>query len=84
MRSIRRTLTGPSVLPKTQRNRGLLLRTCFTTISGTEIHISRKFYADAMNGRRRPFVLAVKYIISITNSEGSMLVSTQAPTTYGM
>jgi len=47
MRSIRRTLKGPSVLPKTQWNRAVLFRTRFTTIWRSEIHISVKVDADA-------------------------------------
>jgi hypothetical protein len=45
MRSIRQTLRGPSVLPKTQP----------TTFWRREIHINLKIDADAMNQRRRRF-----------------------------
>jgi hypothetical protein len=55
MRSIRRTLRGPSVLPKTQRNRAFLLRTRFITLWRSEIHINLKIDADALNRRRRRF-----------------------------
>jgi len=48
-----RTLRGLSVLPKTQRNRAVLFRTRFTTIWGSEIHISLKFDGHALNRRRR-------------------------------
>jgi hypothetical protein len=47
MRSVRRTLRGPSVLSKTKRNRVVLLRTRFTTLWRSEIHISLKIDADA-------------------------------------
>jgi hypothetical protein len=57
MRSTRRTLKGPSVLPKTQRNRVVLFRIRFTTIWGSEIHISLKFDAHALNRRRRRLLL---------------------------
>jgi len=57
MRRIHRTLRGPSVLPKTQRNRAVLFRTRFKTIWRSEIHISLKFDADALNRRRRRFLL---------------------------
>jgi hypothetical protein len=57
MRSMRRTLRGPSLLPKTQRNGAVLFRTRFTPISGSEINISIKFDANALNRRRRRFPL---------------------------
>jgi hypothetical protein len=64
MRSIRRTLRGPSVLLKTQRNHAVLFRTRLTTISGSEIRISLKVDADALNRRRRRFLLrcTIQYI----------------------
>jgi hypothetical protein len=69
MRSIRRTLRGPSALPKTQRNRALLYRTCFTTIGGSEIRISQKIYAGV------DFFSGVQYIISVKDSKDNMLGS---------
>jgi hypothetical protein len=53
MRSIRRTLRRPSFLPKTQRNRAVLLRTRFKTLWRSEIHSNLKIDADAQNRRRR-------------------------------
>jgi hypothetical protein len=55
MRSVRRTLRGPSVLPKTQRNHAVLLGTRFTTLWRSEIHINLKIDAGALNRRRRRF-----------------------------
>jgi hypothetical protein len=55
MRSIRRTLRGPFVLPKTQQNREILLRTRLTTLWGSEIHMNLKIDADALNRRWRRF-----------------------------
>jgi hypothetical protein len=55
MRSIRRTLRGPSVLPKTQPNHALLLRTRFRTLWRSEIHFNPKIDADTLNRRRRRF-----------------------------
>jgi hypothetical protein len=55
MRSIRRPLTGPSVLPKTQRNHAVLLLTRFKTLWRSEIHFNLKLDADALNRRRRRF-----------------------------
>jgi hypothetical protein len=55
MRSISRTLRGVSVLPKTQRNRAVLLRTQFRTLWRSGIHINLKIDADALNRRRRRF-----------------------------
>jgi hypothetical protein len=55
MRSIRRKLRGLSVLPKTQRNRAVLLRTRSTMLWRSEIHINLKIDADALNRRRRRF-----------------------------
>jgi hypothetical protein len=55
MRSVRQTLRGPSVLPKTQRNHAVLLRKRFTTLRRCEIHINLKIDADALNRRRRRF-----------------------------
>jgi hypothetical protein len=55
MRSIRRTLKRPSVLPKTQRNHGVLLLTRFTTLWRSEIRMNLKIEADALNRRWRRF-----------------------------
>jgi hypothetical protein len=55
MHGIRRTLRGPSVLPKTQRNHDVLFRTRFTTLWGSEIQINLNIDADALNRRRRRF-----------------------------
>jgi hypothetical protein len=55
MRSMRRTLRRPSLLPKSERNRAVLLRTRFTTLWKSEIHINLKFDADALKRRRRHF-----------------------------
>jgi hypothetical protein len=57
MRSISQTFRGPSVLPKTQRNRAFLLRTRFTTLWRSKIHINIKIDADALNRRRRRFCM---------------------------
>jgi len=53
MRSIRRTLRGPSVLPKTQRNHTAISQTRFKTLWRSEILINLKIDADALNRRRR-------------------------------
>jgi hypothetical protein len=55
MRSIRRKLEGPSILPKTQHNRAVLLRTRFKTLWRSEIHVNLKIGADALNRRWRRF-----------------------------
>jgi len=55
MRSIRRTLRGPSVLPKTKRNHVILLRTRSATLWWSEIHINLKIDTDVMNRRWRHF-----------------------------
>jgi hypothetical protein len=55
MRSFHRTLKGVSVLPKTQRNRAVLLRSLFTTLWRSKIHENLKIDADALNRRRRRF-----------------------------
>jgi hypothetical protein len=81
MRSIRRRLRGQSVLPKTQRNHAFLLRTRFTTIWRSEIHISLKIDTTPWT---IAFVSGVQYIISIKDSEGSMLVSAYASTVYAV
>jgi hypothetical protein len=60
MYSIRRTLRGPSVLPKTQRNRAVLFRTRFTLLWRSEIHINPKIDADALNRLRRRFCVRPK------------------------
>jgi hypothetical protein len=70
MRSILPTQKGTSVLPKTQRNHAVLLRTHFKTLWRSEIHINLKFDTDAGVA----FVSTV-HVICIKDSEGSMLVS---------
>jgi hypothetical protein len=77
MRSIRRTLRGPSVLLKTQRNCTVLFRTRFTTIWRSEIHIGLKVDADVG-------FFGVRYVMSVKDSEGNMPRSAHASTTYGM
>jgi hypothetical protein len=57
MRSMRRTFRGPSVLPKTQRNRTVLFRTRFTMLCRSEIHINLKIDANALNQRWRRFYI---------------------------
>jgi hypothetical protein len=57
MRSLRQKLRGPSLLPKTQRNRAFLLGTRFTTLWRSENHKNLKIDADALNRRRRRFLL---------------------------
>jgi hypothetical protein len=66
------------VLPKTQRTRTVLFRTSFITICRNEIDI--KLTVDAGVG----FFSGVQYIISVKDSEGNMLGSVHASTTYGM
>jgi hypothetical protein len=80
MHSIRGTLRGPSVLPKTQRNHAILLRKGFRTLSRSEIHTNLKLDTDAGVA----FVYGVQCIISIKNSEGSILVSAHASTVYAV
>jgi hypothetical protein len=55
MCSVRRTLKGPSVLLKTQRNLAVLLRRRLKTLWRSEIHINLKIDADALNRRQRRF-----------------------------
>jgi hypothetical protein len=57
MRSIRRKLRRPSLLPKTQRNHAVILRTRFTTFWRIEIRIKLKIDADALNRRWRHFCI---------------------------
>jgi len=80
MRSVRRTLRGPSVLPKTQRNHANLLGTLSQRCGeGKSISIL-KIDTDAGVA----FVTGDLYIISIKDSEGSMLVSAHASTVYAV
>jgi hypothetical protein len=72
MRRIRRRLRGRSVLPKTQWNNAVILRTRFTTLWRSEIHTNRKIDAG------------LRYTISIKDSEGSMLLSAHASTVYAV
>jgi hypothetical protein len=60
MRGIRRTLRGPSLLPKTQRNHAFLIWTRFKTLWRSEIHINLKIDADALNRRRSRFCVRRK------------------------
>jgi hypothetical protein len=80
VRSISRTFRGPSVLTKTQSNRTLLLRTRFTTLWRSDIHMNLKIDADAGVA----FVSAVQYIISVKKSAVSMLVTAHASTIYAL
>jgi hypothetical protein len=80
MRSIRHTLRGPSLLPKTLRNRAVPFRTRFATILRSEVRISLEVKADARVG----LFSGVLYIISVKDSEGDILGSAHASTTYGM
>jgi hypothetical protein len=43
------------LIPKTKRNRAVLLRTRFKTLWRSQIHINLKIDADALNRRRRRF-----------------------------
>jgi hypothetical protein len=79
MRRLHRTLRGPSVLPKTQRNRAMLFRTRFITIRRSEIHISLKLDADADVG------LLPCTIHHISQGQGMQYTtSAHASTTLGM
>jgi hypothetical protein len=77
MRGIRRTLNGPSVLPKKQQNHAVRLITRFTTFWRSEIYINLKIDADALHRRRRHFCFRCA-IYYIKDSEGSMLISAHA------
>jgi hypothetical protein len=68
------------VLPKTQRNLSVLFRIHFTTIRGSEIHISLKLDADA----GVDLFSGVQDIISVKDSESNRLGSAHASTTYGI
>jgi hypothetical protein len=78
MRSIRRTLTRPNLLPKRKRNRAVLLRTRLKTLWRSEIHVNLKIDADVA------FVSGVQHIISIKDSEGFILESADASTVHGV
>jgi hypothetical protein len=56
----------------------------FQALWRSEIRINLKIDVDALNRRRHAFVSAVQYVISIKDSEGSMLVSAHASTVYAM
>jgi len=84
MRSIRRTLEERFVLPKTQRNRELLFGTRFTTIWRSEIHISQKSTPKPWTDAGVVSFFRVQYNIIVKDSEGSMLASVLASTTYSM
>jgi hypothetical protein len=77
MRSIRRTLRGPSVLLKTERNREVLFRTRFTTVWRSEMHISLK--VDAGVG----LFSGVQHIMTIKEG-GGLQGSAHLSTVYGM
>jgi hypothetical protein len=53
-------LKDPTVLSKTQRNRAVLLRTRFTVLWRSEIHINLKIDADVLNRRWRRFCVRRK------------------------
>jgi hypothetical protein len=78
MHSTRRTSRGPSLLPKTQRNCAVLFRIRFKMIWRSEIHMNLKI--DAGVGS----FSVVQYNVSVKESEGNMLGSAHASTTYGM
>jgi hypothetical protein len=80
MRSIRRTLRGPSVLSKTQRNHAVILRTRFTTLWRSDIHINLKIDTDAGIA----FVSGVQYAICIKDNEDSTLVGAHTSTVYAV
>jgi len=72
-----------SVQPKTQRNRAVLLKTCFATSWRSGIHVNLKIDADTLNRRRRRFWSAVQYT-SIKDSDGNMLAGAHASTVPAM
>jgi len=78
MRSVRRKLRGPSIIPKTQRNRALLLRTRFTTLWRSGIRIYLKIDADAGVA----FVSGVQYGISLKGYGGRILDTAHASKTH--
>jgi hypothetical protein len=83
MRSIRRTLRRPSLIPKTKRNRAFLLGARFKTLWRSHIHIILQIDADALNRRRRRFCVR-RTMYHMKDSEGSILVSTHASTVYAV
>jgi hypothetical protein len=50
----------------------------------SEIHINLKIDADALNRQLRRFMSALKYIVSIEDSEGSMLVYEHSSSVYAV
>jgi hypothetical protein len=78
MRSIQRTLRRPSLIPKSKRNCAVLSQTRFKTLWRCQIHINLKIDAGVA------FVSDVQYVVSIRDSEGSMLVSAHASTIYAV
>jgi len=84
VRRIRRSFRGRSVLPKTQRIQAVLLLTRFSTLWRYEIHINLKIDVNALNRRRRRFCVRRKYVVSIRDSEGSMLISGHASSVYAV
>jgi hypothetical protein len=64
MRSIRRTLRRPSLIPKTKRNRAVHLGTRFKTLWRSQMHIHLEIDPDALNRRRhRCYVRLTMYHI---------------------
>jgi hypothetical protein len=55
MRSVRLAFRRLSLLPKTQRNRAVLLETLYTTLWSSEIHINLNIDVDALNRPQRRF-----------------------------
>jgi hypothetical protein len=56
----------------------------FHNVWSSEIHINLKIDADALTDAGVAFVSAVQYIMSIKDSEGSILVSAYASTVYAV
>jgi hypothetical protein len=77
---ILRTLKDTSEVTKTQRNYEVLLLTRFKTLWRSGIRINLKI--DANVGVA--FVSGVRYMVSINDSEGSMLISAHASTVYAV
>jgi hypothetical protein len=75
-------LKGPSVLPKTQRNRAHLLQTRFKMLWRSEIHINLKIDADDLNRRRRRF--CVRRTIHHMNQEQIRQYAGKCACVYGI
>jgi hypothetical protein len=84
MRSTIRTLTGPSVLSKTQRNSAVLLRTDFTMLWRSEIHINLKIDVDALSRRRRRFCVRRTLYHIYQGQWRHKLISAHASTVYAV